>query len=147
PSTVWFGFCRGEYGANHRESVALPDFVRLGVRRWRAFRALHLRGELLGGQVRGVLERQSLVAGQSLAFLVHLEGPFLQRRNNRGDLVEVQIGRDPRVTGALDHRAELSVLDLLEGPLQRIVDDCHVPIGPMVLVARTIMVMRALPET
>ena len=28
-------------------------------------RALHLRGELLGGQVRGELERQSFVTGQS----------------------------------------------------------------------------------
>src|SRR5260221_12112325 len=87
------------------------------------------------------------MAGQSLAFLVHLEGPFLQRRKDRGDLVQVQIGCDSRGTGALDHRTEFSVLDLLEGPLQRIVDDRHVPIRPMVLVPRTIGVMRAFPET
>src|SRR5579864_7584350 len=87
------------------------------------------------------------MTGQSLAFLIHLEGAFLQRRKDRGDLVQVEVGCDPRVTGALDHRAEFSVFDLLEGPLQRIVDNCHVPISPMVLITGTIMVMRALPET
>src|SRR5580658_8066922 len=112
------------------------------------FKTLHQsRGDLLSGQVRGELERQSLVTGQSLAFLVHLEGPLLQSRKDRGDFVQVQVGRDSRVTRALDHRPELSILDLLEGPLQRIVDDGQVPVGPVVLVARTVMVMRALPET
>ncbi len=87
------------------------------------------------------------MTGQPLTFLVHLEGPFLQRRKDRGDLVQVQVGCDSRVTGALDHRAEFSVLDLLECPLQRIVDYRQVPVGSVVLVAGTIMVMRALPET
>ena len=27
PSTVWSRLCRGEYGSNRRESVALPDLV------------------------------------------------------------------------------------------------------------------------
>src|SRR5262249_54059066 len=67
-------------------------------------------------------------------------------RKDRYDFVQVQVGRDSRVSGALDHRAKLSVLDLLEGPLQRIIDDRHIPIDPVVLVARTIVVMSILPE-
>ncbi len=67
-------------------------------------------------QVRGELERQSLVTGRSLTFLVHLEGPFLQRRKDRGGFVQVQVGCDSWITCAHDHRAELPVLDLLERP-------------------------------
>src|SRR5215470_10748661 len=55
-------------------------------------------------------------------------------------------GGDSRVSGALNHRAKLPVLDLLEGPLQRIIDDRQIPIDPVVLVAWTIVVMSILPE-
>ena len=72
---------------------------------------------------------------------------FFNAGTTDGDLVQVQIGRDPRVAGTLDHRAELAVLDLLERPFQRIVDDRQVPVDAVVLVARTIVVMRTLPET
>ena len=87
---------------------------------------------LLGsGQVRGELQRQTLVTGQSFAFFVHFEGPLLQRWKSCSDLFQVEIGCDARVTGAFDHCAELSVLELFEGPLQRIVDDGLPPISLM----------------
>src|SRR6516225_7366286 len=114
---------------------------------WRRIsETLSSRQRLFGSQVRGELERQSLVARQSLALRIHLESPFFQRRKDRCDFVQVQVGRDSRVSGALDHRAKLSVLDLLESPLQRIIDDRHIPIDPVVFVARTIVVMSILPE-
>jgi len=66
---------------------------------------LSSRQRLFGSQVRGELKRQSLVARQSLALRVHFESPFLHRRKDRCDFVQVQVGRDSRVSGALDHRA------------------------------------------
>src|SRR5215813_5238572 len=117
--------------------AASAAVVRRGAWWRRASEPLSSRQRLFGSQVRGELERQSLVARQSLALRVHLESPFFQRRKD---------GCDSRVSGALDHRSKLSVLDLLEGPLQRIIDDRHIPIDPVVLVARTIVVMSILPE-
>src|SRR5690242_1491785 len=104
------------------------------------------RRQSFGGEVRGELQGQSLMARQSLAFLVHFERPLLQPRNNRSDLVQVEVGGDPRVTGALDHGAKPSVLELLECPLKRIIDDRRVKVEPVVLVARTIVVVRVIPE-
>ena len=86
------------------------------------------------------------MTSQPFAFCVHFEGPPLQCRKSCSDLFQVEIGCDARVTSAFDHCAELSVLELLEGPLQRIVGDGQVPIGPVVLVARAVMVMGVLPE-
>ena len=49
--------------------------------------------------------------------------PLLQCWQHRGDLLHIQIGHDPRIQGALNHDTERPVLDLLERPLQRIVDN------------------------
>src|SRR5262245_25135175 len=98
---------------------------------------------LFGSQIRCELERQSLLARQPFAFRVHLVSTLLHRWKDRGDLVQVQVGRDARVARTLNHRAELSVLELLEGPVQRLLDHRPIPVDAMVLVARAVMVMRA----
>src|SRR6266436_1476348 len=102
---------------------------------------------LFGGQVRSWLQRQPRVTGQCLALRLHLTGLLLHYRENRGDFFEVEIDRDPRVPGPLDHGSQFSVLELLKHPPERVFDQCLVPEDAMVLVARAIMVMRSLPET
>src|SRR5258708_24351731 len=65
---------------------------------------------------------------------------------NGGDFCHVEIGGDPRIAGALDHCRQLAGLELLQRPGERVFDHCPVPIDAMVLVARAIVVMRAVPE-
>jgi len=92
------------------------------------------------------LQGQPGMPGQPLPFLPHIERLLLHRRKDGGDFLHVEIGRDPRIAGALDHRPQFSGLELLQGPGERIFDQGPVPIDAMVLVARAIVVMRAVPE-
>src|SRR5580700_8111277 len=102
---------------------------------------------LLGcGEVWRKLQRQPRMAGQPFAFRPHRERLLLHRRKDGGDLPHVEIGRDPRITGPRDHRRQLAALELLQGPCERVFDQCPVPIDAVVLVARAIVVMRAVPE-
>jgi hypothetical protein len=81
-----------------------------------------------------------------LPFLPHIERLLLHRRKHRGDLLDVQIRRHARIASALDHRRQLAFLELLQRPGERILDQGPIPVDAMVLVARAVVEMRAVPE-
>ena len=99
-----------------------------------------------GGAVRRRLQRQTRVAGQPLAFLPHFESALLHRRQNLGDFASVEVGSDARIAGPHDHRRQFARLKLLERPGERVLDKGPVPVDAVVLVARAVVVMRAVPE-
>src|SRR5215470_1797451 len=102
---------------------------------------------LFGGrEVRSRLQRQPGMTGQLPPFLPHIERLLLHRRKHRGDLLDVEIRRHARIAGALDHRRELALLELLQRPGERILDQSPIPVDAMVLVARAVVVVGTVPE-
>ena len=105
--------------------AALLEELRL--RRWRAKRAAHV---LIGGRkVRSRLQRQPGMPSQPSSILPHIERLLLHRRKHRSDLLDVEIRGHAWIPGPLDHRRQLTLLELLQRPGERILDQGPIPRG------------------